>query len=315
MLCCRRMSETVKGGKVRHGSLFSGIGGFDLAASWMGWDNVFQCERDPFCRKALRYYWPETVCYEEIRKFSGEKFKSGVDVLTGGFPCQPFSVAGKRKGTADDRFLWPEMCRIIGEIQPCWIVGENVHGLLNWKRGLVFEQVQADLEAQGYEVWSYVLPAAGVGAPHRRDRVWIIAHADRHRCEQHSEPAQYDDKWIRQGLEKGHEPDTLPGYGDASHTNGQGPSLWLRYGGGGVQNPSTTDKGSKPARNHTTDHWKEFPSESPLCPGNDGLSQRLGGITISKWRNDSIKAAGNAIVPQVALEIFKVIEKMEWRRN
>jgi len=164
---------------MRHRSLFSGIGGFDLAATWMGWENVFNCERDRFCRRVLKHYWPETKSYEDVREFKGSEFAGKIDVLSGGFPCQPFSVAGKRQGTADDRYLWPQMLRIVGEIRPRWVVGENVFGLLNWNRGMVFRQVLIDLEATGYEVWPYVLPAAGVGAPHRRDRIWFVAYAGR----------------------------------------------------------------------------------------------------------------------------------------
>src|ERR1700744_303694 len=113
---------------MKHGSLFSGIGGFDLAATWMGWENILNYERDLFCRRVLRHYWPETKSYEDIRQFRAAEYRGRIDVLSGGFPCQPFSQAGKRKGTADDRYLWPEMLRIVGEIRPCWVVGENVFG-------------------------------------------------------------------------------------------------------------------------------------------------------------------------------------------
>ena len=129
---------------MRHGSLFSGIGGFDLAAEWMGWENVFQCEKEEFCQRVLRFYWPKARLYGDVRKFDATIFRGTIDVLSGGFPCQPFSVAGKRRGTSDDRYLWPEMCRIINEVRPHWVVGENVLGLLNWGRGMVFEQVQVD---------------------------------------------------------------------------------------------------------------------------------------------------------------------------
>jgi DNA (cytosine-5)-methyltransferase 1 len=162
---------------MKHGSLFSGIGGFDLASDWMGWDNVFHCEIESFPRKILHYYWPSAISYEDIKKTDFTIHKGRIDILTGGFPCQPYSMAGKRKGKEDERHLWPEMLRAIREIQPRWIVGENVLGLVNWNDGLVFDEVQSDLEAEGYEVQTYVLPAAAVGAPHRRDRVWFIAYA------------------------------------------------------------------------------------------------------------------------------------------
>lgn len=160
-----------------HGSLFSGIGGFDLAAQWAGWENVFACEIDPFCQKVLKYHFPNSTLYENIRTTDFTIWRGRIDVLSGGFPCQPFSTAGKRKGTEDDRYLWPEMLRAIREISPRWVVGENVLGIVNWNGGMVFEQVCADLEIEGYEVQPYVLPACGVGAPHQRNLVWFVAHA------------------------------------------------------------------------------------------------------------------------------------------
>lgn len=166
-----------------HASLFSGIGGFDLAAEWAGWKNLFNCEKDPFCQIVLKHHFSDAIQYSDIRDTDFIIWRGRVDVLTGGFPCQPFSTAGKRKGTDDDRYLWPEMLRAIREIRPRWVVGENVRGIVNWNGGLVFEQVCADLENEGYEVTPYLLPACGVGAPHRRDRVWFIAqNTQRVRC-------------------------------------------------------------------------------------------------------------------------------------
>lgn len=132
-----------------HASLFSGIGGFDLAAEWAGWTNMFNCEIDGFCRKVLKYHFPNAQQYADIRTTDFTVWRGRIDVLTGGFPCQPFSLAGKRRGTEDDRYLWPEMLRAIREIRPEWVVGENVYGFVNWSKGLVFEQVCADLENEG----------------------------------------------------------------------------------------------------------------------------------------------------------------------
>lgn len=165
---------------MKHASIFSGLGGFDLAAEWMGWDNVFSCEINPFCNTILKYYWPHAIHYTDIRQTDFTPWRGKVDILTGGFPCQPFSSAGKRKGTDDDRYLWPEMLRAIREIQPTWIIGENVRGLVTWNDGMVFEQVCADLEAEGYEVQPFIIPAAGVNAPHRRERIWFIAYSNCH---------------------------------------------------------------------------------------------------------------------------------------
>lgn len=162
---------------MRHGSLFSGIGGFDLAAEWAGWENIFHCEINPFGQKVLKYYWPNSIQYHDITKTDFTIHRGTIDVLTGGFPCQPYSQAGKRLGKEDERHLWPEMLRAIREIQPRWVVGENVRGLITWNGGLVFDEVQADLEAAGYEVLPFLLPASGVNAPHERYRIWFVAYA------------------------------------------------------------------------------------------------------------------------------------------
>lgn len=133
---------------MNHASLFSGIGGFDLAAREVGWNNVFQCEIDPFCQSVLKYYFPKTVLYEDIKRTDFTSWKGKIDVLTGGFPCQPFSVAGQRKGADDNRYLWPEMLRVIRETRPLWVIGENVAGITNmvqpgsevkltWKRKVI----------------------------------------------------------------------------------------------------------------------------------------------------------------------------------
>lgn len=159
-----------------HASLFSGIGGFDLAAEWAGWTNAFNCEIDPFCRKILKYHFPDAEQYGDIRTADFAVWRDRIDVLTGGFPCQPFSLAGKRKGTEDDRYLWPEMLRVIRTVRPRWVVGENVYGIVNWSEGMVLDTVCSDLEAAGYEVQPYIISACGVGAPHRRDRCWFVAH-------------------------------------------------------------------------------------------------------------------------------------------
>lgn len=162
---------------LQHLSLFSGIGGFDLAAEWCGMQNIASVENNPFCRRVLSTRFPYTSHYADIRNFPAEKYASKIDIITGGFPCQPFSQAGKRKGTNDDRHIWPEMLRVIREVQPSWVIAENVRGLLTIEGGLVFEQVCTDLEGEGYEVQSFIVPAVAVNAPHRRDRVWIIAHS------------------------------------------------------------------------------------------------------------------------------------------
>jgi DNA (cytosine-5)-methyltransferase 1 len=167
--------KNLKENIMNHGSLFSGIGGFDLAAEWMGWSNKFHCDINPFSRKLCNFYWPEAQSYDNIKTTDFTIWRGKIDVLSGGFPCQPFSNAGKRMGKEDERHLWPEFHRAIREIRPRYVVGENVRGLLSWSNGLVLEEVYADLEGEGYEVQTFVLPAVGINAPHRRDRVYIVA--------------------------------------------------------------------------------------------------------------------------------------------
>ena len=160
---------------MRHATVFSGKGAPELAAKWLNWQNIFHCEINPFCQVILKYYFPESIAHEDIKKTDFTIYRGRIDVLTGGFPCQPYSAAGLRKGKEDERHLWPEFLRAIQESKPRWVVGENVRGIISWNDGLVFQEVQTDLEAEGYEVQPFILPAAGVGAPHERYRVWFIA--------------------------------------------------------------------------------------------------------------------------------------------
>ena len=155
--------------------LFSGIGGFSLGLeSTGGFETIAFVEKDDFCQKVLKKHWPNTTIEGDIRNVKGDKYEA--DIITGGFPCQPFSVAGKRKGTDDDRYLWDETIRVIRECKPRWFIGENVEGLININNGVVLRQVQTDLEKEGFEVQCIIIPAAGVGAWHQRKRIWILAH-------------------------------------------------------------------------------------------------------------------------------------------
>ncbi len=406
---------------MNHASLFSGIGGFDLAAEWMGWTNVLHCERDPFCQRVLKYHFPNAKTYNDVKTFDGTEWRGRVDILTGGFPCQPYSSAGKRLGKDDERHLWPEMCRIISEVAPAYVVGENVRGLLNWNGGMVFEEVCADLEAMGYEVWTGLIPAAGVGAPHRRDRIWWVAHhsdsngtmrrpkrdasesgtqrlqerdeiqwtcqssglrvasnavsehvkskarRERREYEPHNrqevqhrfEPvgrsrdaANADEVRLQHASQPGgvgtsegearrratssvetisrkwNATDTNCGglegttqsrrdsidverkgiFGDATDTHS------ARVQGQSVDNGTSEEIGQRRSGFEAVGDagcvasWDEFPTQPPVCGGDDGLPRELDGITFPKWRAESIKAYGNAIVPQVAYQIFQAIQ-------
>lgn len=157
--------------------LFAGIGGFSLAAHRMGWETIAFVEWDDFCQKVLKKNFPNVPVYGDIKEFDGTQYNGTVDLVCGGFPCQPFSTAGRRKGKNDDRYLWKEMRRVIREVQPAWVVGENVAGIISMDDGRVLEEILSDLEGEGYAVQPVIIPAAALGAPHRRDRIWIIANS------------------------------------------------------------------------------------------------------------------------------------------
>ena len=344
-----------------HASLFSGIGGFDYAAALLGWINIFDCEIDAFCRKVLEYHFPNSVHYGDITKQIFKEWRGKIDVLSGGFPCQPFSLAGQRKGADDNRYLWPQMLRVIREIRPTWVVGENVAGILTMvqpgaevevggqaslfgedyrKRVLhrqenVIETICRDLEREGYAVQPLLIPACAVGAPHRRDRIWFIAH----RTNAGTETMQFtgENGIYAVGTSSNTDGDRYTSCGtscriekerrERAAVSGQrgGRCEWFngldgfsriaadpygkrqKYG-----NDQRTERWSEPDERFKTQYsssiWEKFPTQSPICSGDDGLSGGLDGITFSKWRQESVKAYGNAIVPQVAYEIFKAIE-------
>jgi DNA (cytosine-5)-methyltransferase 1 len=248
---------------LKHIGLFEGIGGFSLAAQWAGWETVAWCEWNEFGQKVLRHHFPKAEGFGDITKTDFTKYANKIDIVTGGFPCQPYSSAGKRKGKEDERHLWPEMLRAIREIQPSYVVGENVRGLTNWNGGLVFDEVQADLEAEGYEVLPFLLPACGTGALHQRDRIWFIAYNKSNGNSEWKKPFSRTEASI--GINKFLKP---------------------------IEQPTST----------TEQYIK-----SSVCTGVHGLSEKLDGIAFSKWKKETIKAAGNAIYPPVAFEIFKVI--------
>lgn len=279
---------------MNHFSTFSGEGGFDLAAEWMGWNNVAHCEINPFCQTILKYYWPNAKLYKDIREINGSQYRGKVDILTGGFPCQPFSHAGKRKGSDDNRFLWPELLRIIREMQPGWFVGENVPGITTIEQGLVFKQVYTDLENAGYKVWTFNIPAAAVNGWHERKRIWFVAHRD-------SINGRTGTEW------ENREETCYSAEFDSNHQSNRVERMWTDR-----KQLSPISFGSQISGcNSSGEHWTQ--AAARLCQLDDGLSGRLDTTAISKakWRKESIQAAGNAIVPQVAFEIFQAIQTWE----
>jgi len=368
--------------KLTHGSLFSGIGGFDLAAEWMGWENKFHCEWNEFGQKVLHHYWPEAESFSDITKTDFTKYYGTVDIITGGFPCQPYSSAGKRKGKEDERHLWPEMLRAIREVSPRFVVGENVRGLTNWNGGLVFDEVCAELESYGYQVAPVIIPACALNAPHKRERIWFVAYAEnsgyrgwmcercagrewellsdeQRRSEMGCKTEGCSRKWITantNGAEqrndnradnsetekvwrqnKGDVSREFRSNGDATNTERsrrlQGiknlqpkQSDGIEPIGDGREWDATNANSFRPIQRNGKNqrelsetygfkqlsspaNWEGFPTQSPICGGDDGLPSELDGITFPKWRAESVKAYGNAIVPQVAYQIFQAIEK------
>lgn len=352
--------------KLTRASLFSGIGACELAADRCDWVNVFNCEINPFCREVLRYWFPETINYGDISKTDFTPWHGKIDVLTGGFPCQPFSCAGKRKGANDDRYLWPEMLRAIAEIQPSYVVGENVAGILSMvqpgseiamgrsqsmfgesndiyerRQRFAADSICESLEHEGYAVMPLTIPACAVGAPHRRDRVWFIAKrvtadgtdtrsedmrqkgedtilsarnatdTDQHRfrngkdqsfplseCESPSD----DCPCCKDGIAPNADARKLERFLLAPRTD----EKRRQDADGSVEKPSSNDRQLPPA-----DRWKNFPTQSPVCGRDDGLPFDVDclSLSFSRWRQESIKAYGNSMVPQVVIELFQAIEK------
>ncbi len=302
---------------MKHIDLFSGIGGFSLA-----FDNIFHeqknthtfIEIDPFCQEVLKKHWPEATIIGDIRTFTnstksnvgrsnartGERQKpksrdsnrSDTFLITGGFPCQPFSQAGRRKGTEDDRHLWPEMLRVIRDFKPTWVIAENVRGLLTIGGGVVFEQVCSDLEREDYDVQPVIIPAVSVNAPHRRDRVWFIAN----RRQQYGSKRRNERMETNKTERASCKPDSERCGENDSNTISERLERGRKEWTGQRGQPHRTGGNQGPDWNK---NWYEV--ATALCRVDDGVPRKLD-------RNPRLKALGNAIVPQVAEEIIKYIK-------
>ena len=279
---------------MRVGSLFSGIGGFDLGLERAGMKITWQVEIDEFCNKVLAKHWPHVKRYGDIRSV-GKANLEPVDLICGGFPCQPFSCAGKRKGAEDDRALWPEMFRVIQEIRPRWIVGENVAGIISME----LDNCISDLEREGYSVQTFIIPACAVGAPHRRDRVWIVAQYSKDDAESGERLSGHTNESVISGGETRKEccrsgSESLPnstherlqGSLEAIRKEGQEPNDELLHGCGG----------------EWTEPWFEVATR--LCRVDDGLPRQMD-------RVKRLKALGNAVVPQIVEIIGRAIMEIE----
>ena len=326
--------------KITHYDLFAGIGGFSYALDQVFYDQEIKhifCEWESFPTAVLKKHWPEGTYYGDIadlvtdtecerlersseettghtRQRSGEwgdqtqniqhaantsntrtktmhkrqKPPSKLTIVTGGFPCQPFSHAGRRKGTEDDRYKWPEMFEVIKNTQPDWVIAENVRGFVTWNEGMVLERTCADLESEGYEVQPFIIPACAVQAPHQRERVWIVANHRGAGLEEARASKQTEGCWRgSSGLPKNSREGVFGNAPHRKHRNGC--------------NQSTT----------WNQDWREVAFATCHDKMDDGLPRRMGNVTISgaRYRREALKAYGNAIVPQVAMEIFKSIRQ------
>lgn len=431
---------------ITHASLFSGIGGAEIAAAWLGWENLFHCDINEFGRKVLRYWFPKSKEYNDIKTTDFTEWRGRVDILTAGFPCQPFSMAGKRKGADDDRYLWPETIRVIKEVRPAWFVGENVFGIASMvlpseevdmgrtddlfeeahlyrkEQQYVLDRICQDIEDAGYTVQPVVIPACAVGAPHRRDRVWFVARRkdagydaedpDRHgrgdrvaeeRTEEReqrvsgagdhgrlrgdlADPDRHEreapgegfggegagERVVSQSAERGGSPDRAGGLAGVPRADAESRCAGLQEEGPELQaagaartlpqvaanprvfgrhtegteceetgtsgilprpapyadsgRPEETDerpteydeeglRGDVPGESQIPrfQGWEGFPTQPPVCRGDDGLPFGVAGLSVpfGRWRREAIKALGNAWVPEVAYEIFRMIQMVE----
>jgi DNA (cytosine-5)-methyltransferase 1 len=299
-----------------HLDLFSGIGGFALAAKWAGYETVQFVEIEQFPCKVLKKHWPNVPIHNDIKTFDGTKYNGTIELLTGGFPCQPYSVAGKRLGKEDDRALWPEMLRIISEVRPNWVIAENVAGILS----MGIKHYVTDLENEGYSVQSFIIPACATGAPHRRDRIWIVAcNTKKPISKRDGRGSDGDSGRMQWSLQ-------IEGSGCLTSDNGISQSMELPWcieecrdgiGNSNSDDSNTIVKGlqrcepREPLRlfgqcdrsgSYEKPNWTEkwFEAATRLCRIHDGIPRGLD-------RTKRLKALGNAIVPQVAYEIIKAI--------
>ena len=341
--------------QLTHLSLFSRIGGLDLAAEMAGFRTVGQCEWADYPTKVLEKHWPDVPRWRDIRTLTGESFyeKTGlrtVDIISGGFPCQPFSVAGKRRGKEDDRYLWPEMLRVISELRPTWVVGENVAGIVN----MALDQVYADLENEGYSVQSLIIPACAVDAPHRRDRCAIVAWNSNSRdrdawaerevekrenaeptgiCENvaHAESIRLQREWSGGDQIGGTRPEKIQPERRCdvlSDTDNRGRSLWrdgelpaieasggirANHAGGTPEHGGGERRAAQPGLGGVDDGLSAWMDRGMSAPGY-WMPEPDGVPRITQkreHRSDRLKCLGNAVVPQQFYPVFQAIADIE----
>lgn len=303
--------------RLTHFSLFTGIGGIDLAADWAGFETVGQCEWADCPTKVLEKHWPSVPRWRDIRDVTAESVRERgvqtIDLISGGFPCQPFSTAGKRRGDKDDRFLWPEMLRVIKELKPTWVLGENVAGIVS----MALDTVLSDLENQNYEVQSFIIPAAGVGALHRRKRVFILGYSKHNGLPavkklRSDEESSY--KWRQEEQNKAREFEGTSGSVNVpSIHRSENGSEWIMANANseGLQR-------CKKARN-ACKGWENIDKQFTRCGSCNGIWEsepNVGRVANGiPSRVDRLKCLGNAVVPQQVYPILKAIEDIEKGRS
>ena len=277
--------------------LFSGIGGFSLGLESTGFfETIAFVEKDEFCQKVLKKNFNNIPIEGDIRNVKGDRYQA--DVVTGGFPCQPFSVAGKRKGTDDDRYLWDETIRVVRECKPKWFIGENVEGLVNIQEGMVLRQVQDDLEKEGFEVQCLIIPASGIGAWHQRKRIWIMGYSEHNGHT--STKIRKSSNQTNDNCKKG-EYQTIKSEGTSTPRNNENVRMECNQSWNWNEVWSKTERCSEQDKQQT---W--WQTQSDLCGVPNGVSYGL-----DKNRANRIKALGNSIVPQIARELGLAIMETE----
>ena len=273
--------------------LFSGLGGFSLGLERTGhFETVAFCDNDKYSNLLLQKHWKGVKIYNDVKELKGEeiiKEHGTIDIVVGGFPCQPFSIAGARKGTDDNRHLWPEMFRIIKELKPRWVIGENVRGIVSIQNGMVFENVCTDLEGEGYEVRAFNIPAAGIGAPHKRERIWIVANSRRTLRERSKFQGENANESKQENANQ-YQRSSSTSESDVANANSQRQQE--QCGTESVQKEGNESQCSSSQARHTG--WESEPDVGRVAHGLSGRVHRL-------------KALGNSIVPQIVEEIGKAL--------
>jgi DNA (cytosine-5)-methyltransferase 1 len=274
--------------------LFSGIGGFSLGLERTGgFQTVAFCEIEPFCRRVLAKHWPGVPCYDDVRSLTAERLAAdgiAVDAICGGFPCQPHSLAGQRQASADDRDLWPEYARLIGEIRPAWVLAENVPGLLSSESGRFFGTVLRDLATLGYDAEWHCISASAIGAPHVRDRVWIVGYPQGQRCPE-GWPRGFADADQGQSVAFGAFQNTVSDAKGRSAGRSQSRNSRQQTG---VRQPIISPSFGRPVGLHGQLDWDSEPGVRRVA---DGISENV----------DRDCALGNAVVPQIPELIGRAI--------